>query len=173
MAAGTNSAILNFNFTAGNYIIALQMTSDKNCIGDIQRTIIIDSVKADFSVLDPVHCGDNLAASFTNLSGSQFGMNTWLWDFGDGATSAQQNPGTHTYPTYGNYDVSLAVESVHGCVDTFRIIPAVVIHPLPAAIIVGDSIHCAPGTYDYTSKMCIRERGNHAPTNTRLLLQIP
>ena len=31
---------------------------------------------------------------------------SWLWDFGDGNTSTQQNP-THTYTTTGTYDVQL------------------------------------------------------------------
>ena len=32
--------------------------------------------------------------------------NSWLWDFGDGNTSTQQNP-THTYTATGTYDVQL------------------------------------------------------------------
>ena len=34
----------------------------------------------------------------------------WLWDFGDGQTSTQQNP-SHTYQNFGNYAVSLTVKS--------------------------------------------------------------
>jgi PKD repeat protein len=33
---------------------------------------------------------------------------TWLWDFGDGATSEEQNP-IHTYLSKGDYDVTLTV----------------------------------------------------------------
>src|SRR5512135_2043679 len=33
---------------------------------------------------------------------------TWAWDFGDGATSTEQNP-THTYTDPGTYTVSLEV----------------------------------------------------------------
>ena len=33
---------------------------------------------------------------------------TWLWDFGDGTTSAEQNP-VHTYLSVGDYDVTLTV----------------------------------------------------------------
>ena len=33
---------------------------------------------------------------------------SWLWDFGDGTTSTEQNP-THTYSTSGLYTVSLKV----------------------------------------------------------------
>ncbi len=37
---------------------------------------------------------------------------TWLWDFGDGATSNLQNP-THAYTTSGTYTVTLTVSN--GC----------------------------------------------------------
>jgi hypothetical protein len=38
---------------------------------------------------------------------------SWLWDFGDGNTSTQQNP-THTYSTPGNYLVCLTVFDLCG-----------------------------------------------------------
>jgi PKD repeat protein len=39
-----------------------------------------------------------------------------LWNFGDGNTSAQQNP-TNTFNS-GRYNISLTIETQHGCVDT-------------------------------------------------------
>jgi PKD repeat protein len=38
----------------------------------------------------------------------------WLWSFGDGATSAEQNP-THTYAAAGAYAVTLSVSNGCGC----------------------------------------------------------
>jgi PKD repeat protein len=37
----------------------------------------------------------------------------WLWDFGDGETSTEQNP-SHTYSTTGTYTVSLTVLGTNG-----------------------------------------------------------
>jgi PKD repeat protein/uncharacterized protein YfaP (DUF2135 family) len=37
-------------------------------------------------------------------------INSWLWDFGDGSASTQQNP-THTYNSNGAYTVSLTVNN--------------------------------------------------------------
>jgi gliding motility-associated-like protein len=42
---------------------------------------------------------------------------SWLWDFGDGTTSTDQNP-SHTYNTPGNYSVSLTVTDSFGNTDT-------------------------------------------------------
>ena len=38
---------------------------------------------------------------------------TWLWDFGDGSTSTEQNP-VHTYTSPGNYTVTLTVTDSEG-----------------------------------------------------------
>jgi len=37
----------------------------------------------------------------------------WLWDFGDNATSEEQNP-VHTYTSAGTYNVSLRVANAAG-----------------------------------------------------------
>ena len=37
-------------------------------------------------------------------------IDTWNWDFGDGATSTQANP-QHTYASYGTYNVTLTIGS--------------------------------------------------------------
>ena len=42
--------------------------------------------------------------TFSDLTSNN--PSSWLWDFGDGNTSTQQNP-THTYTTTGTYDVQL------------------------------------------------------------------
>jgi gliding motility-associated-like protein len=66
---------------------------------------------------------------FTDNSTSSDGtINSWSWSFGDSGNSNTQNP-AHTYPGYGNYNVSLIVGSSNGCFDTT--LTSVVVHPLP------------------------------------------
>jgi hypothetical protein len=48
-----------------------------------------------------------LPVRFTDLSSG--GASEWLWDFGDGATSTEQNP-VHIYRGEGRYDVSLTIK---------------------------------------------------------------
>lgn len=62
---------------------------------------------------------------FSSTSSSCDGTVTgWDWDFGDGQTSAQENP-LHIYATPGNYDVTLAVKdnwgSIYATVQTITI----------------------------------------------------
>lgn len=53
----------------------------------------------------------NEEISFTDESA--FSPTSWLWDFGDGATSTEQNP-THSYSAIGTYTVQLTVENENG-----------------------------------------------------------
>ena len=56
-----------------------------------------------------------LAVNFTDLSTPGSGtVSSWLWDFGDGNTSTQQNP-THIFSAAGNYTVLLVVNNSKGC----------------------------------------------------------
>lgn len=48
---------------------------------------------------------NNLKVSFHDESK---GPDSWLWDFGDGKSSGEQNP-VHDYDHYGEYDVCLTV----------------------------------------------------------------
>lgn len=56
------------------------------------------------------------STSTTNPSGQQ--ISSFLWDFGDGQTSTQQNP-SHQYANAGNYPVTLTVSCGNGhCTST-------------------------------------------------------
>jgi PKD repeat protein len=68
---------------------------------------------ADFSA-SPTSGLTLLAAQFTDRSTpGNSPITSWSWDFGDGGTSAEQNP-THVYLLPGRYDVSLTVGTACG-----------------------------------------------------------
>lgn len=54
---------------------------------------------------------NNLTVAFTDVSTGS--PTSWLWDFGDGNTSTQQNP-THTYAASGTYTVCLTATNSCG-----------------------------------------------------------
>ena len=60
---------------------------------------------------------------------------SWLWDFGDGTTSTEQNP-AHTYTDPGTYTVSLTVTSPDGT-DTETIAGYIVVTPVAAELEVS------------------------------------
>lgn len=56
-----------------------------------------------------------LSVNFNDASGI---ATSWLWEFGDEATSTDENP-VHTYLTAGSYDVCLTITDATGCDDQY------------------------------------------------------
>lgn len=54
---------------------------------------------------------------FTDTTIANNGKSAWSWDFGDGQSSALQNP-QHTYANIGTYNVTLAVTDANGFPET-------------------------------------------------------
>jgi len=67
--------------------------------------VVLDPVApvANFIADDTTNCSG--LVNFTCLTG---GVTSWLWNFGDGTTSTEQNP-THSYLANGYYNVTLTV----------------------------------------------------------------
>lgn len=112
----------------GTYTVELT-ASAQNCIssGTMDVTVHPNPV-ADFTVQNGC-MGTN--TTFTDQSTISTGNITqWNWDFGDGNTSALQNP-VYVFANAGNYNVTLTVTSAQGCTDTYT--SSVTVYPLPAA----------------------------------------
>ena len=83
--------------------------------------------------------------TFTDASTDQDGEITrWIWNFGDGETSTDQNP-QHTFQTAGNYTVSLTVTDDDGGEDTLEeglvvVDPTVENQPPTASFSVSESL---------------------------------
>jgi PKD repeat protein len=82
-------------------------------------------------VADPLSGHIPLPVSFTDTSVGY--PKAWLWDFGDGNTSTDQNP-SHAYSAPGDYTVSLTVSSAYGAdTETKTDYIAVGMPPVPVA----------------------------------------
>jgi gliding motility-associated-like protein len=120
--------------TPGTYTIRLKNTYSY-CTDSASKTIkVLPRPVANFTSSPSTRCQPDLTVNFTNTSTNAI---RWSWDFGDGNTSALQNP-SHTYTNYGTYNVQLVVTNSSGCTDTLRknalvriIRPAVSINNLP------------------------------------------
>lgn len=69
---------------------------------------------ADFTINSPTDC-NSLTTAITNNS---VGASTYSWDFGNGQTSALQNPPAQNYNTPGTYFVTLDATSAAGCTNS-------------------------------------------------------
>ncbi len=98
----------------GNYTVQLVQVYS-NCTDSFSKPIkVVPKPAAAFSANNTISCQPPLTVNFTNQSS---GAVTYLWNFGDGNTSTQQNP-THTYTAYGDYTVTLIAANASGCTDT-------------------------------------------------------
>lgn len=116
---GTTSTIQNpsHNFGAGDsFVIRLNTITNKGCIDVLTKVIHPSGLAPDFSTIDTVTCLGR-KVNFNDKTYSDAVITSWLWDFGDGNTSTQQNP-IYTYPKKGLYDVSLRVTNARGCTTT-------------------------------------------------------
>ena len=79
------------------------------------KTIGTGSVVAGRPVADftATPTSDIVPAVITFTDRSSGSPETWLWDFGDGDTSLDQNP-VHTYAAFGTYTVSMTAANTYG-----------------------------------------------------------
>lgn len=117
----------------GSYTVTLIVSSSEGCSDTITGNIVINPLPvAAFTAMNVNGCGP-ITVQFTDSSFIATGnVVAWSWDFGDGGTSAQQNP-AHTYQYSGNYNVSLTVTSDSGCTHTITINNVVTVYPGPLA----------------------------------------
>lgn len=121
-------------FATGLYDIQLIITTAGGCS---DTAIAIGGIRAstkpvpNFSANPRDVCAET-PINFTDLSTGT--VTSWLWYFGDGGTSTEQNP-SHTYTDTGFFSVTLFVSNF-GCQDSIRFINYIHIKPPIANFIV-------------------------------------
>jgi uncharacterized repeat protein (TIGR03803 family) len=107
---GKTSTVRNPSHTysqAGSYTVTLTVTGagGTNTCTQPDYITVYDAPKANFSAT-PVSGKAPLQVKFTNESTGV--ITSWLWNFGDGATSTDENP-EHTYNSPKTYTANLTV----------------------------------------------------------------
>lgn len=114
----------------GTYNVTLRITDVDFCNSPAETTKVIrisPVLVANFET-PPVGCAP-YEAKFNNTS--QGGI-SFLWDFGDGATSTDDSP-THLYPNPGTYTVRLTINDPTSCNVTDDTTFSIYISPKPVA----------------------------------------
>ncbi len=99
---------------------ALQTTTNYRLMqtsgcGSIYTNIVTITVNDPPNVVAVSNISSVCVNNEVTFSGFSTDNVTWMWDFGDGTTSTDQNPPPHTYTIFGNYLVTLTVTDVIGC----------------------------------------------------------
>ncbi len=135
---------------AGVYLVTLEVTTDKGCTDAIQKPVqVYPDPQADFVV--DLRCeNERTAFTPTTTTDPLTPIEYTYWDFGNGVTSNSPT-GFYTYISNngsGIYDVTLAVRTSAGCVDT--VTKAVNILPVPRANFTTRAI-CLLDTMEFTN----------------------
>lgn len=143
----TTSLLQNPSHTyaaAGTYLVKHWIVNSLGCNSDtsVQSFTVNSLPTANFNFAIPGCATRDI--SFSDISIPNSGtLTNWAWDFGDGNTSALQNP-IHSYAAAGTYNVKLTVTSSKGCIN--NIIKQVVINHRPAAGFILPAV-CLNDTY--------------------------
>jgi len=153
----SNTINLTTNFFAGIQSVSLKVTTINGCIDSIAKLIIVDSVVAKFTIVNPKICGDSGTVRFTNQSASRFNNLQYVWDFGDGQTGTATNP-IHFYNKAGSYIVSLKANTPNGCSNTVITTDTVRIYKITIATIIGESEKCMQNTLVYKAAIVTEDK---------------
>ena len=117
----------------GTYDVKLIVSSGFGCADSIIKTAFVKIINPQITIpsLPAAGCIPFTINPVPTITTAD-AVTSYLWDFGDGATSTLQNP-THTYPTQGTYTVRLIITTSTGCTDTLLINNAVRVGSLPTA----------------------------------------
>ncbi len=135
----TTSALTNPTHiftTGGTYQVTLTATSANGCISSLTKPVnVYLPPAAAFST------GNNcfgIASVFHDESKSSGGsIVNWEWNFGDSTTGTGNNV-THTYSAVGQYNISLAVTTSHGCKSAVN--NALAVYPLTSPAITAPNV---------------------------------
>jgi gliding motility-associated-like protein len=110
----------------GNFMVSLTITTASGCTETLVMPDLVragNKPQADFTAAPTTVCAYQ-TVSFTNTSTEGTG---WEWDFGNGATSGEQNP-VYQYSDTGTFSIRLIVEN-YGCRDTITRTDFITIKP--------------------------------------------
>jgi gliding motility-associated-like protein len=101
--------------TVGNYPVKLFAFDSTSCnvIDSASSTISVKPIPVAAFVFSPNVPAENTFTKFTNQSIEAI---NYLWNFGDGDTTTEENP-RHIFPQTGTFDVCLTAQNEAGCSD--------------------------------------------------------
>ena len=142
---GTTSAQTNpakTFLTPGTYNVKM-INFFENCTDSMTKQVVVENKPSvDFTVDDSTSCQVPFNVQFTDLTP---GAASWLWDFGDGSTSTQQNP-LHQYTNPGEDTVTLTVTTSGGCQNTITKLSLIEIKETEVSLNLPQG-GCVPFTY--------------------------
>ena len=130
-ATSTEQSPFHAYAAAGDYTVELTVTGPGGS-NSTQSIVTVREPAPEAAFAFIASAPDTLEVSFVDQSSGA--VTDWAWDFGDGATSTEQNP-VHVYAAAGDYTVGLTVTGPGGSSSTQNVVG--VQEPAPEAAFVA------------------------------------
>ena len=142
--------LVNTTVTSAIYEVVYVGTRNGCSDETITEITVYPEVVADFTVAPSTTVSiNNPTITVTNTTGQKDSWTT-LWEWGDGQSTTNVDPGSHTYGAFGIYELKLTVRDPSGVCESIKIVPITVEPTIPEvdfAIADGyDAAGCMPLT---------------------------
>ena len=131
------------------FSVELTATSEYGCSNTATSEIAVFATPVvSFHVTPITQTFPNTTVAIENLSTSGSSSSV-LWNFGDGNVGTNENPGEHTYDTWGVFSISVIISNEYCSDDGIETIN--ILSPTPELAFTGRGEGCAPFTVDFTN----------------------
>ena len=131
------------------FSVELTATSEYGCSNTATSEIAVFATPVvSFHVTPITQTFPNTTVAIENLSTSG-SSSSILWNFGDGNVGTNENPGEHTYDTWGVFSISVIISNEYCSEDGIETIH--ILSPTPELAFTGRGEGCAPFTVDFTN----------------------
>jgi PKD repeat protein len=140
-SAGASHFYFNMGIKDTSYTSKLTVITSDGCVDSIMQEIeVYPTPEADFFVSPRIQ---NYPARKVILNNnSKKGDWNYFWNFGDGDTALQFQPGEHEYESYGIYNILLVTSSQY-CSDSIQK-EITILPPKPKSAFSPDTAGCSP-----------------------------
>jgi len=148
-----DSAVTHVYTTIGDFIPKMILQDASGCTVPISGTenIHVMGVNVNFQTDVQQFC-DSGTVHFQNNSISNDPITGYIWTFGDGATSNNQQP-VHNYTSPGLYNVQLKITTQSGCTDSLTLADTIKVYTSPAVTVINDTAACAPAVMNFAGQI--------------------
>jgi len=142
-AFGSADVTVQFNLETRNFA---------NCTSPVSSDVVViparDDIKTSFTASPTSQSLPNATVTIVNTTNP--GPWTYEWDFGDGSTSTDPVVSSHTYATYGTYNIKLTVTN-GVCVETAMETITILAIPPIVDFSYDPASGCVPLTVNFTN----------------------
>ena len=137
--------------SSGTYDVSLDVTTPNTCTTSITGPSIqiADLPSADFSVLNPAVCTGDPVMVTGPIAASGV---TYAWDFGDGTSSTDRDPGIVNYMNEGQYTINLTVDDGLCQVDSSQMV-SYFLPPDAFTVRPSEFVKCSPADIDFENTL--------------------